>query len=83
MPGMQQTAISKVMRIKKFGAESLFSRIRAGLYCFEEPWSIKLYLRSSLGWSDYQGVITMEWTAPAFEEVCLNCEINSYASATL
>jgi coenzyme PQQ precursor peptide PqqA len=29
-----------------------------------------------------QGVI-MEWTAPAFEEVCLNCEINSYASAKL
>jgi len=26
---------------------------------------------------------TMEWTAPAFEEVCLNCEINSYASAKL
>jgi len=25
----------------------------------------------------------MEWTAPAFEEVCLNCEINSYASARL
>ena len=25
----------------------------------------------------------MEWTAPAFEEVCLNCEINSYASAKL
>jgi len=25
----------------------------------------------------------MEWTAPAFEEVCLNCEINSYASAEL
>ena len=25
----------------------------------------------------------MEWTAPAFKEVCLNCEINSYASATL
>jgi coenzyme PQQ precursor peptide PqqA len=25
----------------------------------------------------------MTWTAPAFEEVCLNCEINSYASATL
>jgi len=25
----------------------------------------------------------MEWTAPAFEEVCLNCEITSYASATL
>jgi len=25
----------------------------------------------------------MEWTAPAFEEICLNCEINSYASAAL
>jgi len=25
----------------------------------------------------------MEWRAPAFEEVCLNCEINSYASAKL
>ncbi|MGO9084608.1 MAG: pyrroloquinoline quinone precursor peptide PqqA [Candidatus Sulfotelmatobacter sp.] len=25
----------------------------------------------------------MEWTAPAFEEICLNCEINSYASAKL
>jgi coenzyme PQQ precursor peptide PqqA len=29
------------------------------------------------------GVIIMQWTAPAFEEVCLNCEINSYASAKL
>jgi coenzyme PQQ precursor peptide PqqA len=26
---------------------------------------------------------TMEWTAPKFEEVALNCEINSYASAAL
>jgi len=25
----------------------------------------------------------MEWTAPAFEEIYLNCEINSYASAKL
>ncbi|MGO9443025.1 MAG: pyrroloquinoline quinone precursor peptide PqqA [Terriglobales bacterium] len=25
----------------------------------------------------------MQWTAPAFEEICLNCEINSYASAKL
>jgi coenzyme PQQ precursor peptide PqqA len=25
----------------------------------------------------------MQWTAPAFEEVCLNCEINSYVSAKL
>jgi len=32
-------------------------------------------------WAD--GGIIMEWTAPAFEEVRLNCEINSYASAKL
>jgi coenzyme PQQ precursor peptide PqqA len=25
----------------------------------------------------------MEWTAPQFEEIVLNCEINSYASAQL
>jgi len=25
----------------------------------------------------------MEWTAPQFEEISLNCEINSYASAQL
>jgi coenzyme PQQ precursor peptide PqqA len=24
---------------------------------------------------------TMEWTTPQFEEISLNCEINSYASA--
>jgi coenzyme PQQ precursor peptide PqqA len=29
------------------------------------------------------GTKTMEWTAPKFEEVALNCEINSYASAAL
>jgi len=29
------------------------------------------------------GGFLMEWTAPAFEEVCLNCEINSYASAKM
>jgi coenzyme PQQ precursor peptide PqqA len=27
--------------------------------------------------------ILMEWTSPEFEEVSLNCEINSYALATL
>ena len=27
--------------------------------------------------------VFMEWTTPAFEEVCLNCEINSYVSAKL
>jgi len=25
----------------------------------------------------------MEWTTPEFEEINLNCEINSYASAQL
>jgi coenzyme PQQ precursor peptide PqqA len=30
-----------------------------------------------------KGEIPMQWTAPAFEEVCLNCEINSYVSAKL
>jgi coenzyme PQQ precursor peptide PqqA len=25
----------------------------------------------------------MEWTTPQFEEVSLNCEINSYANAEL
>jgi len=25
----------------------------------------------------------MEWTAPKFEEIALNCEINSYASAAM
>lgn len=31
----------------------------------------------------FEGTKTMEWTAPKFEEVALNCEINSYASAAL
>jgi coenzyme PQQ precursor peptide PqqA len=39
--------------------------------------------RGSRRRNDLLGVIIMEWTAPAFEEVCLNCEINSYASAKL
>jgi len=25
----------------------------------------------------------MQWTTPKFEEVALNCEINSYASAAM
>jgi len=25
----------------------------------------------------------MEWTTPLFEEIALNCEINSYASAAM
>jgi coenzyme PQQ precursor peptide PqqA len=31
----------------------------------------------------FLGDFIMQWTAPVFEEVCLNCEINSYASAKL
>jgi coenzyme PQQ precursor peptide PqqA len=27
--------------------------------------------------------LLMEWTTPQFEEICLNCEINTYASAIL
>jgi len=26
---------------------------------------------------------TMQWSTPQFEEICLNCEINSYATAKL
>lgn len=47
-------------------------------------------LRQDLGYSRFTFTVhwwtaggTMTWTAPAFEEVCLNCEINSYASAKL
>jgi coenzyme PQQ precursor peptide PqqA len=39
--------------------------------------------RSQKEWRTAYGEIIMQWTAPAFEEVCLNCEINSYASAKL
>jgi coenzyme PQQ precursor peptide PqqA len=30
-----------------------------------------------------KGVTHMQWTTPQFEEICLNCEINSYAQAKL
>jgi len=30
-----------------------------------------------------KGDTTMEWTAPQHEEICLNCEISSYANAEL
>lgn len=39
--------------------------------------------RTLAGYLPSSGDIVMQWTAPAFEEVCLNCEINSYASAKL
>jgi coenzyme PQQ precursor peptide PqqA len=35
-------------------------------------------------WKSNRGMgSSMEWTEPKFEEICLNCEINSYASAQL
>ena len=51
-----------------------------------------LYCLQMETWVSYAGILRfgfeplgdfMEWTAPVFEEVCLNCEINSYASAKL
>ena len=45
--------------------------------------SAMLISRSRVSSSNEFGGIIMQWTAPAFEEVCLNCEINSYASAKL
>jgi len=52
-----------------------------GILCSAGGWDIlDAFTRSKTG---PLGEIIMEWTAPAFEEVCLNCEINSYASAKL
>jgi coenzyme PQQ precursor peptide PqqA len=45
--------------------------------------SAKLGTVAVIRGTKYLGALIMEWTAPAFEEVCLNCEINSYASAKL
>jgi coenzyme PQQ precursor peptide PqqA len=42
----------------------------------------RLTTRSAFAGTNW-GILIMQWTAPAFEEVCLNCEINSYASAKL
>jgi coenzyme PQQ precursor peptide PqqA len=59
---------------------------RFGGFIFQES----IASASGFGYSylDNYGLIRpsggfMEWTTPAFEEVCLNCEINSYASAKL
>jgi hypothetical protein len=30
-----------------------------------------------------KGELTMEWTTPQHEEICLSCEISSYANAEL
>ena len=49
-------------------------------YCFEH--NAQGMLSALLG-PDRTAGGNMEWTAPTFEEICLNCEINSYASAKL
>jgi coenzyme PQQ precursor peptide PqqA len=51
-----------------------------GLLICEERWLKLIYTEAANAL--IRGII-MQWTAPAFEEVCLNCEINSYASAKL
>ena len=58
---------------EKFGSVNFFARV-ASTGLFGYPNSVTVH------WT-VGGI--MEWTAPAFEEVCLNCEINSYASAKL
>jgi hypothetical protein len=30
-----------------------------------------------------QGTLTMEWTIPQHEEICLSCEVGAYANAEL
>ena len=53
----------------------------AGLLIRRECW-VRIDERSRRkALSDWR--MTMQWTAPVFEEVCLNCEINSYVSAKL
>jgi len=39
----------------------------------------QLVLRTSLIWEE----LTMEWTTPQHEEICLSCEVSSYANAEL
>jgi len=51
-------------------------------YCIGNRGQGKLILRSRQPALNI-GRFIMQWTAPAFEEVCLNCEINSYVSAKL
>jgi coenzyme PQQ precursor peptide PqqA len=61
---------------------TIFKYLEGVDFRFGVGYSTSTFRRSSRR-NDLLGVIIMEWTAPAFEEVCLNCEINSYASAKL
>jgi coenzyme PQQ precursor peptide PqqA len=60
----------------RFGQEAAI-----GWLLIEEECWVRIsssFERFALNWGG-----PMQWTAPAFEEVCLNCEINSYVSAKL
>ncbi len=43
----------------------------------------RLFCDGLIKFSPGLGEIDMKWSTPQFEEVLLNCEINSYASAQL
>jgi coenzyme PQQ precursor peptide PqqA len=62
-----------------------FNQGLAALFCKRgliRPWGWAILIEN-ISRSNRTAGGFMEWTAPAFEEVCLNCEINSYASAKL
>jgi coenzyme PQQ precursor peptide PqqA len=67
---------------KEFLPRGSFMDLKGSTVLPSAVYSTNLESRFSSTETNYQGDI-MEWTAPVFEEVCLNCEINSYASATL
>jgi coenzyme PQQ precursor peptide PqqA len=85
----QNARNARVMQILATLLRAISSQARLGRRAFIFPGvlisaggSAILTKRSQLSGEPSLGEI-MEWTAPAFEEVCLNCEINSYASAKL
>ncbi len=78
---------AKACRAGCWGAKAASSRrfdgliFSAGLLIWRERW-VRIGERSRRkALSDWR--MTMQWTAPVFVEVCLNCEINSYVSAKL
>jgi coenzyme PQQ precursor peptide PqqA len=83
-PGVQNVAScicfrGKGLREAACGGSSLSTFFWSAVdFCLRFGYSLS-HSRSMLGPMGEN----MEWTAPAFEEVCLNCEINSYASAKL
>jgi coenzyme PQQ precursor peptide PqqA len=76
---LQLSALGPQMRVLAGGLTRPISPL--GLLIWEECW-VRITERSrQQALSDWGK--NMQWTAPAFEEVCLNCEINSYISAKL